>query len=62
MAINKSGGATSGMEYSPARAKRRAAARKGQERRWAAKSGPVEVRKIEPEEAPTEPLGHIANN
>ena len=42
------------MEYSPARAKRKAAARKGQERRWAAKSGPVEVRKIEPKDAPTE--------
>jgi hypothetical protein len=53
MAINKTGGATSGMEYSPARAKRKAAARKGQERRWAAKAGPVEVRKIEPKDAPT---------
>jgi len=44
---NKTGGATSGVEYSPARGKRRATARKGQERRWAAKSGPVEVRKVD---------------
>lgn len=55
---NKTGGATSGMEYSPARAKRRAAARKGQERRWAAKSGPVEVRKVDQAEPPRD----IANN
>lgn len=34
------------MEYSPAKVKRRAAARKGQERRWAAKAGPVEIRKV----------------
>ena len=45
--MGKTGGATGGMEYSPAKAKRRAAARKGQERRWAAKAGPVEVRKVD---------------
>ena len=51
----KTGGATSGMEYSPGRAKRRAGARKAQERRWAAKSGPVEVRKADQvKDAPTE--------
>ena len=50
---SKTGGATSGMEYSPAKAKRRAAVRKGQDRRWAAKSGPVEIRKIEPKDPAT---------
>ena len=43
MSKGKQGGNTGGVEYSPAKAKRRAAVRKGQERRWAAKSGPVTV-------------------
>lgn len=54
--MGKTGGATGGMEYSPAKAKRRAAARKGQERRWAAKAGPVEVRQADQvKDAPGEP-------
>jgi hypothetical protein len=35
-----------GTEQSPARRKRQAAKRRAEERRWAAKSGPVTVRKI----------------
>ena len=49
---SKTGGATGGMEYSPAKAKRRAAARKREELRWAGKSGPVEIRKVDPSNPP----------
>ena len=49
MSIGKQGGNTGGIEYSPARAKRRAAARKAKERRWVARSGPVTVSWVEPE-------------
>jgi hypothetical protein len=38
------GGNTSSMSYSPARRKRMAAKRKREERRWAMKAGPVEIR------------------
>ena len=52
----KTGGATGGMEYSPGRVRRRAAARKGEERRWAAKAGPVEVHQVNKvKDAPGEP-------
>ena len=37
---------TSGMEYSPERAKRTAAKRRKQQKRWDAKAGPVTVRKV----------------
>ncbi len=39
----KVGTSTGGLEETPARKKRRAKARKRQEERWAAKSGPVTV-------------------
>lgn len=42
---------TDSMEYSPNRKRRRAKQLRAQERRWAAKAGPITVRKIEtPEE------------
>ena len=47
MSQGKQGGNTGGIEYSPAKAKRRAAARKNQDRRWASRSGPVTVTKVE---------------
>ena len=47
MSQGKQGGNTGGIEYSPAKARRRAAARKNQDRRWASKSGPVTVTKVE---------------
>lgn len=43
----KTGGPTGGMEYSPRKAARRAAARRRQEKSWVAKNGPVEVRRVE---------------
>jgi hypothetical protein len=45
---NKTGGPTGGIEYSPRKAARRAAARRRQEKSWESKAGPVVVRKIEP--------------
>lgn len=45
----KTGSPTSSVEYSPARKKRMDAARRRQEKRWAAKAGPVIVRQKDPE-------------
>lgn len=43
----KQGGNTSSVEYSPAKVKRMQGQQKRQEDRWAARSGPVTVSKIE---------------
>jgi hypothetical protein len=40
------GGQTSSVEVSPAKAKQRRAALRRQESRWAAKAGPVEIRRV----------------
>lgn len=45
------GASLGGMDSSPARRKRRAAALRREEARWAARSGPVTVRKVTPEPA-----------
>ena len=50
MSKGKQGVSTGGIEKSPARRKREAAKRKRQEDRWAARSGPVEVRRVEDQE------------
>ncbi|HWH33505.1 MAG TPA: hypothetical protein VNU01_12615 [Egibacteraceae bacterium] len=42
------GTSTSGVEKSPARRARDAARRRRQEQSWAAKAGPVEVRRVDP--------------
>lgn len=46
MAMSKQGTNTGSISYSPARKKRMQAARRAQERRWAARSGPVTVVRI----------------
>ena len=46
----KQGVPTSSIIYSPARSARMKKAMKRTEERWAARSGPVTVRKIKPEE------------
>lgn len=43
-----SGASMGGMESSPARRKRMAARRRREEARWAARSGPVTVRRVDP--------------
>jgi hypothetical protein len=40
------GSATSSVEYSPAKARKRAKARRAEEARWASLAGPVEVRQV----------------
>ena len=47
MSQGKQGGNTSSVEYSPAKIKRMRGRQKRQEDRWAARSGPVTVTKIE---------------
>jgi hypothetical protein len=47
-ARKRTGVSTGGIETSPARAKARAKARARQEKRWAAKAGPVNVRYVCP--------------
>jgi hypothetical protein len=51
--MGKQGVSTAGMEYSPARAKRKANARKRQDKRWEAKAGPVTVTFVDPATMPT---------
>jgi len=43
----KQGGNTGGIERSPEKTRRRAAARRAEERRWAAKAGPVTVTRVQ---------------
>lgn len=57
----RTGAATSSVSYSPARKKRQAAKRAAQDRRWAAKAGPVTVRRIGDPEPVNDQLTHEAS-
>jgi hypothetical protein len=51
MAAHRSTGVSTGtIQLSPARARRRAQARRREEASWARRSGPVTVRQVEPEQ------------
>ena len=54
MGKGRTGSSMGGLESSPQRKKRDRKKRKREEERWAAKSGPVVVKRIEDESAPQE--------